>query len=315
MRQLPYARLATLAATMVLWGCTVPHSAAPAVGSTVSTVTECPIPEGWAAVAGQGADFVVFGETHGSSEAPALVADLVCALAMRGEPVLLAVEHSSIFDDAFQAAWEGPAEALPVALAAAGWTGREDGVASEAMLQLVQRAHRLKLAGYPVSIVAFNGVRDDAQRDRFANLPAQGPHEAAQAENIAQAASRGTYEHVIVLVGSLHAQKVPAEMNGQAFEPMAMHLAQYGQVTSLVMRSGPGETWNCQLRADYELVLGEPITDDAIACGAYAHRGNGELDRDRFMALGDFAGVPLGASYDGYFWVGNTTASPPAFPN
>lgn len=287
--------------------------AAPAVQAQTAVAPECSAPEGWSDIEALEPDFVVFGETHGSEQTPALVANLVCSLAMRGEPVLLAIEHSSVTNDDLQQAWAGPADELALALAQSGWQGREDGVASEAMLWLVQGAHRLKLAGYPVSIVAFNGARDDEQRARFAHLPAQGPHEAAQAENIAEAAAASTYDHVIVLVGNLHAQKQPVQIGGASFEPMAMRLSHYGEVVSLGMHSAGGETWNCQLRSDYELVPGEPITSDAVACGAYAFRGDGELDRGPHVALGPFPGGTLTDIYDGYFWVGDTTASPPAF--
>ena len=302
--------LSALALLLALCGCATsqPRSAAD------TGTFDCTAPEGWSDVASREADFVVFGETHGSNEAPDFVGELVCALALRNEPVLLAVEHSSIYNDAFQQAWEGPAEHLPAAMAAAGWQGRQDGVASEAMLRLVRRAHALKAAGYPVSIVAFNGARDDEQRERFAHLPAQGPHEAAQAENIAVAAAAREYAQVIVLVGNLHAQKQTVQTGGEAFEPMAMRLAQYGDVISLGMHSAGGETWNCQLREDYEIVPGEPITSDAIACGAYAFGADATLERDPFMELGDFAARPFGEAYDGYFWIGRATASPPAFP-
>lgn len=314
MRKQTWIGATLLGSSLYLTGCATPQEPLPLPAIAQTAIDACPIPEGWPSIEEQASDFVVFGETHGSSEAPALVADLVCALAKRENSVLLAVEHSSFYNDAFQQAWAGPADQLPAALAAAGWAGREDGVASLAMLRLVQRAHALKSAGHPVSIVTFNGARDDAQRERFAHLPGQGPHEAAQAENIADAAAADSYDFVIVLVGNLHAQKEPVEMNGQAFEPMAMRLAQYGSVTSLVMRSAAGETWNCQLREDYEFVPGQPLTSDAIECGAYPHLGNAELNRAPFLSLGEFPGVPGRASFDGYFWVGSTTASPPAFP-
>ena len=74
------------------------------------TASQCILPPGWSAVAARDPQFVVLGETHGTKEAPAFVSDLVCALAARGDRVLLAVEHSSIYDAGWQEAWALPQE-------------------------------------------------------------------------------------------------------------------------------------------------------------------------------------------------------------
>lgn len=275
---------------------------------------QCTAPEGWTAVTAGDPDFVVFGETHGTREAPALVADVVCAEARRGQRLLLAVEHTSWQNAAWQEAWLLPHDAFNAALPDLGWRGREDGVASEAMFALVLGAHALKDRGAVIDIVAFNGVRDDAQRARFADLPSQGPHEAAQAENIAEAAARKDYDRVIVLVGSLHAKTALISIGGPEFEPMAMRLRSYGSVLSLAMQQGGGESWSCQLDPAVDLAPDQPVTDDMIICAA--HRAGAEMESDRspYIGLGKFPGERLRASYDGIYWVGPISASPPAFP-
>jgi len=278
------------------------------------TAPECAAPDGWADVVARDPDFVVFGELHGTREAPAFVERLLCAEAMQGRRVLLAVEHSSWQNSAWQEAWALPQAAFRQALPELGWRGRDDGVASAAMLALVTGANALKDKGAAIDIVAFNGARDDAQRARFADLPAQGPHEAAQAENIAEAAARRDYDRVIVLVGNLHAEIAPLSIGGPEFDPMAVRLRDYGTVLSLGMRHAGGESWSCQLAPGTKLASGQDVTDDMITCAASRASAEGSSDRPPHITVGNLADPQLARRFDGTFWLGPITASPPAFP-
>lgn len=278
------------------------------------TASQCILPPGWSAVAARDPQFVILGETHGTKEAPAFVSDLVCALAARGDRVLLAVEHSSTFNAGWQEAWALPQEQFRDAVLQHGWQGREDGVASIAMLDLIVRAHALKEGGAHIGIVAFNGARDDDQRSRFADLPSQGPHEAAQAENIAVAAAAGHYDAVIVLVGSLHAMNAPTSIGGPEFEPMAALLTAYGPVATLVMKHGSGSSWSCQLDDNAQFVPGQPLPANAVVCADHPAGGTDALEGEPYVSLTMPQGDPASFFYDGFFWVGPITASPPAFP-
>jgi hypothetical protein len=285
-----------------------------AQASAPAAPSACTAPAGWDDILAQDPRFVVLGEWHGTNEAPDLVARLLCAEASRGQRLLLAVEHGAIHNPAWQAAWALPPDAFAEALPDLGWRGREDGVASAAMLRLVLAAHALKDAGGGVDIVAFNGTRDDAQRARFAALPGQSPHEAAQADNIAEAAAKKDYDRVIVLVGSLHAEIAPVSIGGPEFAPMAMRLAGYGSVISLAMQHAGGTAWGCRTRPDISPAPGEDVTGAMIRCAAYAYKPDAALDRPPFIAISPAAAEASGGRYDGMFWVGAITASPPAFP-
>lgn len=276
--------------------------------------SQCVLPPGWSAIAARDPQFVVLGELHGTKEAPAFVSDLVCALAARGDKVLLAVEHGSTYDARWQEAWALPQEQFRNAVLQHGWQGREDGVASIAMLDMIVRAHALKEGGAHIGIVAFNGARDDDQRTRFADLPSQGPHEAAQAENIAEAAAAGNYDTVIVLVGSLHAMKAPTSIGGPEFDPMAARLASYGPVATLVMEHGGGSSWSCQLSEDAEFVPSQPLPQNAVVCADHLAGGRDDLEGEPFVSLTMPQDDPKRGFYDGFFWLGPITASPPAFP-
>jgi hypothetical protein len=285
-----------------------------AQGGTPADDTACTAPAGWDEVVARDPDFVVFGELHGTREAPALVQSLICAEAKREQRLLLAVEHSSWQNAAWQEAWALPHDAFRRALPDLGWRGRDDGVASKAMLALVTGAHALKDQGAAIDIVAFNGARDDIQRDRFADLPSQGPHEAAQAENIAEAAARNDYDRVIVLVGNLHAEIAPLSIGGQDFDPMAVRLRGYGALLSLGMQHAGGESWSCQLAPETKLAPEQEVTDDMITCAASRAGAEGSSDRPPHITVGSFTDPRLERRFDGTFWLGPITASPPAFP-
>ena len=268
-----------------------------------------PLP-GWGEVAEEAqGKYLLFGESHGSAESPAVVAEYVCAVAQDG-PVLLAVEFSSTNDEGWQRAWAAPPDRFRETLLTEvpEWRGRSDGVASEAMLAMLERLHALKSSGLPIDIVAFNGASGDAQRAAFTGLPGQEPHEAAQAANIRKAAQMKDYAHVVVLVGNLHAMKAPVSLGGVTIRPMAMMLAEPEHVVSLDMHTDGGETWGCQLRDDVEIDPTRPITDDMIQCAAHPSGASRPAMTPGFhlrkRGEGEF--------YDGLFALGPVTASPPA---
>lgn len=288
--------------------------AMPAAAQDTLEPGACTAPEGWDDVKARNPDFVVFGELHGTAEAPALIARLLCAEAMLGHRVLLAVEHAAYYNAGWQDAWALSPEAFRATLPDLGWRGQEDGVASEAMLAMVLDAHALQNKGAVIDIVAFNGARDPAQKARFADLPSQGPHEASQAENIADAAAGKDYDRVIVLVGGLHAATAPLSSGGPPFEPMAMRLRGYGKVLSLAMQHAGGKSWNCQLTQGTKPAPGQAVTDDMLACAAFPSSAEGASDRPPHIAVGEFVEPNLARRFDGTFWVGPISASPPAFP-
>ncbi len=271
----------------------------------------CEVPNGWDEVTASDPDFLVLGELHGTNEAPALIGQLLCGLAERGDRVLLAVEFSAMYDPAWQEAWALAPDEFAAAVAEQGWRGRKDGVASRAMWRLVTRAHALKTSGAAIDIVAFNGARDEKQAARFARLPGQEPHEAAQAENIARAAEKASYDRTIVLVGNAHAALKPIF----GYEPMAPKLKAYGSVRTLGMTYGDGASWNCLMTTPEGLKPGEAAPPSAVKCAAHKGKGLPDPGLGVHMALGAFPGRDPSGFFDGYFWVGPISASPPAVPD
>ncbi|MEY4953497.1 MAG: hypothetical protein RL299_1921, partial [Pseudomonadota bacterium] len=191
--------------------------------------------------------------------------------------------------------------------------GRTDGVASKAMFDMVVRLHVLKERGASVRIVAFNGAKDKEQHGKFSHLPGQGPHEAAQAENIATAAAAEDYDLVLVLVGNFHAKKLPMTWGGTTFDPMALRLSAYGKVSSLDIRYGAGTSWTCLLKAGVKPEKGRSVGPNDIQCGSTPTKGYPGFQGQPYIALHDGKPGNQPSDYDGIFWVGPATASPPAF--
>ncbi len=280
------------------------------VASKAALTTACSIPSGWADIAQRKPHFVVFGEIHGTEEAPELVGNVACALAAQGKSILVAVEHNVSFDAAYQAAWQLPPEKFAAALLKEGWNESTDGKGSVAMLTMTKHLHQLAWQGRAIRIAAFDGNRDDEQRRQFSTLPGQGPREAAQADNIRIAANAGSYDLVLVLTGNIHARKLPFERTGTAVEPMAMHLARTGPMVTLDARYSGGGAWTCQLKPGLKLQPGKALSTDAIECAVHDFGLQPDLGPVPFVSLA--ASSDAAKAYDGFFWLGTAHGSPPA---
>ena len=276
-----------------------------------SAAIHCDLPAGWADVAELNASFVVFGELHGTNEGPSFVGSLACALGRQNKRVLVAIEHNAAENGALQSAWNSDdfEQRLRSLLFAEG----SDGRSSSAMFDLLVRLHRIKQGGAPLSIVAFNGFRDEQQADRFSDLTGQGPWEAAQADNIATASTSQTYDHVLVLVGNFHAMRTPVSRGGYDWDPMALHLSRYGKTVTLDMRYGDGTSWNCLLKPGVDRTKG-PVGSDDIDCGPHPTKGEPNLGSEPFIRLEQTDAPDEQSAFDGFFWVGAISASAPKSP-
>lgn len=230
--------------------------------------------------------FAIFGEVHGSVEAPALFGESVCAAAAEGKSVLVGLEFSESTTDAFHQFMRsaGSPEDVQKLLESSHWLSQAaqfpDGRTSEAMLQLVKRLRELRAFGREISITTF-------VRPPPGSLETQTPYEQGLADSLVEANSDGSFDLVMVLVGNIHASKATVD-SGTPFEPMAMHLPQ-DSTLSLTMTSAGGEAWNCrpECRA-HPLRQSTENPEPVVTLGNADRRG-----------------------YDGTFSVGIGSASPP----
>lgn len=269
---------------------------------------------GWQKVAELKPKFVVFGEIHGTNEAPLFFGKVASELALQGKRILVAVELSAIDNAQFQDAWSAPHSVFEERLTSNGWSGRRDGVTSFAMLKMLSQLHALKDRGADISLVAFNGFKDEAQRLKLDTPSSQDGHEAAQAENISEAASQRHFDYTLILVGQAHASKTELVHAGSKFQPMAMRLNRAGKVISLAMASSGGEAWTCTLKPNVRPTPQQPINSGMLDCGNSHMSGITTLGTTQHIALGQLSGKESDAEYDGYYWLGDVTGSSPARP-
>src|SRR5271157_1838404 len=99
--------------------------------------------------------FLIVGEMHGSAEAPAIFADLVCAALASKRPIVVGVERSTAEQGAIDAflTGENHEAATRAFLSHKGWH-TFDGRSSRAMLEMLESLRALR-----VEVVAFAAAR------------------------------------------------------------------------------------------------------------------------------------------------------------
>jgi len=231
--------------------------------------------------------FVFVGETHGTAEAPAAFAELVCARSATG-PVVVALEMPAGMQPDLDAwfASDGGSKARNILLAHDYWgLGHADGRSSTAMLAMLQRLHVLRASGRDLTVRAYQP--SDGRTDGFD----QSYYELKMARLLIDAAMLRPEARVLVLGGSLHAMKGASPRHGFLFA--AGHLNP-SHVVSLTTADQGGSAWACfgPTRAD----CGERETGAAF-----------DLDLRGVILEPQQDGV-----WDGLLALGPTTASPPA---
>ena len=184
--------------------------------------------------------FVFIGETHGTREAPAAFADLVC-LASRDRRVLAAIELPSLMQadleafvsanagsDAEAALFRHPLWKLPFG----------DGRTSQAMVEMLLELRRLKSSGRDITVTAFqpSGTRRPEGFD-------QSYYELEMAHLLSQAAQAQPDALVLVLAGNLHSRKSTNALSKGALAAAGHLNSRY--TVSVNMAAQGGDAWAC----------------------------------------------------------------------
>jgi hypothetical protein len=235
-----------------------------------------------------------FGELHGTTEAPALFADVACWALRRGASLCVGLEmpHRETAATEAYLASAGREEDREKLLAGPFWQrDYQDGRSSEAMADLIEELRRLKAAGQPVEVTLFdsNETADSGQeRDR------------EMAKRLTEAAESHPSDVVLVLSGNLHARL----KQGNEVDPDYQSLGYLVQqslpdrtILALDFRSAGGSAWIC-------------LSAEAEDCQALELRGQGE-EGERRLTLFEH---PDQKGFDGSYFVGAMSASPPAVP-
>lgn len=138
---------------------------------------------------------IIFGEIHGTNEAPRFVAELVCNIA-RSAPVTVGIEHppseQSTLDDFMKAKTQK--EKNEVISSSPFWNRDfQDGKTSSAMLQMLERIKQLKHTGAKIYIRAIGGEGPGQTDEIFRNI-------------MSSEQESGT--KIVALVGNGHARKI-----------------------------------------------------------------------------------------------------------
>lgn len=264
-------------------------------GVTPPIKPRCAPPLGWEAAAERAEGRILtFGELHGTDQGPDLVAEYVCAAAAdRGGRTVMAVEIGEEWRDELEIALgsASPSEAL-VAAMGDFWSGL-DGRSSKAVLRFLIRMAELRRAGLDIDVVPFANFSAEAiEALRERGDPAL--IERDYARRII-AISEGA-QRTIVMVGNFHAAKAQGQHPFVTYAPMASYFDD--SAVSLDISHDGGTSWNMLSEND----AGARQTKASILQPTERRHPHIALDEE------------LLPYFDGYFYVGPLTASPPALP-
>lgn len=178
------------------------------------------------------AKLILFGELHGSKEAPDLIGQLACAIA-RKQAVAVGLEipaTDQALIDAFLASAGTPADRRRPTRSEF-WKSSRDGRSSAAMLSLIDQVRKISKQSGNIDLFAF---------DRRSGHLTDGSAELAN--GIRQYQRRYPDRRVIALMGKAHASQSSRQVNGKT-EPSAASLLQ-DPLTILLIHPA-GSAWNC----------------------------------------------------------------------
>lgn len=211
-------------------------SALAMAGGAQAAGLSCPALDGVERATGPNVDFLLLAEFHGSMQAPRLFADLVCAAARDGRPVVAALEMTPDNQpalDAYLASDGGGAAKAALALAPA-WKAR-DGRASQAVFEAVERIRAYRQAGARITLAAFDHA--------IATPGTSALREEALARNLAAAHRPGAL--VVALTGRGHGDKTGWTSATPPYKSTVQHLPEDRTLSLAAARQG-GELWSCR---------------------------------------------------------------------
>jgi hypothetical protein len=235
---------------------------------------------------------VLFGEMHGTQEAPRFFGEAVCAVADSRQSVRVGLEiepgNQAVFD-AFLAS-PGAAADVSALLAAPFWSREfQDGKSSQAMVALLERLRRFRAQGLPIDVFLFDLGPGQAMSERDKHM----------AENIESQVRAHPEAMTMALTGDLHAFKAPGSPWDPNYRAMGWHLAQDGlRVYSLGNSHPAGTVWTC---------VGSPVPD----CASRAIKASPALPSGRTTGI-ELLPEPSSQGYDGLYATPTLTASLPA---
>ncbi|MDI9273806.1 hypothetical protein [Stenotrophomonas sp. PFBMAA-4] len=220
---------------------------------------------------------IIFGEVHGTDEAPRFIAELACNIA-KIAPVVIGIEYPPSEQptlDMFMKAKSKRGENDAI-FSSSFWTRDfQDGKTSSAMLRMLTRIKQLKNGGAKIDILAVGG---------------EGPGQSeAILRNIITSERNGN-SRIVALVGNGHARKIHL----QSTKALGSDIANLHRRT-IEIKYSSGTAWAC-----------------APTC-RIQHFGAHKAD-EKEISLEEVAPPENAAEHLGEIYLGRSHASPPAVP-
>jgi hypothetical protein len=231
------------------------------------------------------APLLVLGEVHGTREVPEFVASYLCTALKQKRKITLAIEFPSNEQGAIDAFMESAGTAQDVERFTGSTVWRrpmQDGRTSAGMLRLIETVRALRAGGADIRVAAVDAEAPAPRR------------EAVIAENLRAQLEKSAGRQVLGLIGGLHAIRNKGKRNDPQYES-AVYLLADRQPLALTVGTAGGTAWICQ-------------GNTPAACRAVPW----DINRVTPAPEAPFSLVPPSAQFDGVFYVGATTASPPA---
>lgn len=230
------------------------------------------------------ARFLVFGEVHGTREVPDFVSAYLCTAVEAKRAVTLAVEYPASGQsalDAFMASAGTEHDAVRLT-GSKFWSRRmQDGRTSIAMLRMYENIRVLRADGGDIRLVAIDSDVPQEQRD------------AVMAAGL-RIQLHSTERQVLALVGGPHAIRTKGKRGNPAYESAIFRVTGFNPLVLTAGTAG-GTAWICQ-------------ADTPAAC----HAAEWDVNRIDPTPVTPFLLKAPSPEFDGVFFVGATTASPPA---
>lgn len=239
---------------------------------------------------------LLLGEIHGTVESPQFVADVLCNAVASGRSAAIALQLPE-FESGVIARYldsEGSRDDRRQLLADAQELTRYlDGRFSESMVALLESIRALRAQGGEVELRLF--VPPDVDSVTRQNLTAV---ERPMAVAVWEAIEEIDADLFIVLTGLAHNRMIPGSETDSDYKPMGFRLSQWNpewRLLSLALSHSGGTAWMCTTQHENDC-LAVPIT------------GGGWGEPNSIYIYGEVAET----GYDGFYYVGNISHSPPA---
>ena len=221
----------------------------------------CPLHQGLPA-----GNLLIFGEMHGSVEAPKLISDIACSLSTT-EAVAVGLEISSQDQPLIDAYLKSRGTSADAAALTSSnfWQKGQDGRSSAAMLQLIEDIRVMREEGRAIDLFAFD---DQPETTLERNV--------AIANGVRRFHEAHKKTRIIALMGNIHAMQAEITTSSGRLVPSGILLSDLSPV-SILITYPTGTTWACmpicgvQSLTPRSPTTGTPGFKDGASMGGYGY--------------------------------------------